>query len=176
MHCNDQRGGVVFFFCWGKQYLAVHSSPQAVGSRWLQQLPRPSLVEGDDGSHVVFADRAVDECGDEDSSQPLHAVQVCERFIGKVPETERGYIIIIRVREGHRIFASCTTAADIANEGGVLYFYLKTEMCGHFSLATAKRNILLIHSLYRFLKNRWYFLYMLLFTWLEDAAGQTWVN
>lgn len=75
-------------------YLAVHSSSQAVGSRRLKQLPRPPLVKSDDGSHVVLGDRAVDERGDEDSSQPLHAVQVCKRLIGKIPETQRGYIIV----------------------------------------------------------------------------------
>lgn len=68
-------------------YLAIHSSSQAVGSRRLKQLPCSSLVESDDGSHVVFADRAVDERGDEDSSQSLHTVEVCKRLIGKVPET-----------------------------------------------------------------------------------------
>lgn len=79
-------------------YLAVHGSSKTVSSRRLKKLPRPSLIKSDDGSHVVFAYRAVDERGDEDSSQPLHTVQVCKGLIGKVPETERGYTIISRVR------------------------------------------------------------------------------
>lgn len=77
--------------CCSSPYRAVHGSSQTVGSRRLQQLPRSSLVEGDDGAHVVFADRAVDERGDEDSPQALHAVKVRERLVGKVPGTgERG--------------------------------------------------------------------------------------
>lgn len=65
--------------------LALYGSSQAVGSRRLKQLPRPSLVERDDRSHVVLAHRAVDERGDVDAPQPLHTVQVCKRLIGKIP-------------------------------------------------------------------------------------------
>lgn len=67
-------------------YLAVDAAPQAVGGGRMQQLPGPALVEGDDGAHVVLAERAVDKGGDEDASQPLHPVQVCKRLVGKVPE------------------------------------------------------------------------------------------
>lgn len=66
-------------------YLAVYGSAQAVSRRRLKQLPRPSLVERDDRSHVVLAHRAVDERGDVDAPQPLHTVQVCKRLIGKIP-------------------------------------------------------------------------------------------
>lgn len=66
-------------------YWAVNSSSQAVGSGRLQQLPSSSLVERDHRPHVVLADRAVDERGDEDSSQALHTVKVRERLVGKVP-------------------------------------------------------------------------------------------
>lgn len=66
-------------------YLAVYGSAQAVGSRRLKQLPRPSFVERDDRSHVVLAHRAVDERGDVDAPQPLHTVQVCKWLIGKIP-------------------------------------------------------------------------------------------
>lgn len=92
-------------------YLAVHSSSQAVCSRWLKQLPCPSLVESDDRSHVFLAERAIDERGDIDASQPLHTVQVCKRLIGKVPETQMGYMI----REFH---------LQISKLRGNLYFLL----------------------------------------------------
>lgn len=78
----------IFFFSFS--YRTVHSSSQAVGSGRLQQLPSSSLVESDDRPHVVFADRAVDERGDEDSPQALHAVKVRERLVGEVPGTARG--------------------------------------------------------------------------------------
>lgn len=82
-------------------HLAVHSSSQAVGSRGLKQLPCPSLVKSDDGSHVVLAYRAIDERGNEDASQPLHAVHVCKRLTGEIPETQRGHMM---AKSGRKIF------------------------------------------------------------------------
>lgn len=86
---HERNGSTMTKRCGGSVYLAVHGSSKAVSNRWLKQLPRPSLIKGDDRSHVVLADWAVDERGDKDTSQPLHAVQVCKWLVGKIPETQK---------------------------------------------------------------------------------------
>lgn len=81
---SSARGPLCPLGAWPSAHLTVRLLPIACLCWGLQGLPGASLVEGDDGAHVLLAEGAVEQRGNVHTSHTFDPVEVSKRLIGKI--------------------------------------------------------------------------------------------